>query len=129
MDGKVVSVESDQTAKQALDKMIQAKTWALIVERSGLPVGVVTEHDILRRCVAKGNNIDRVKVEEIMTSPLITVEPEMRAGEALEKILEKNLGRLYVVEGGKIIGRVTQTVLSANLLDVMISLANLKGSP
>jgi len=128
MDGKIVSIDSNATVKQALDKLIQAKVWSLIVERGGFPVGVVTEHDILRRCVTKGLNVDTVKVEEIMTSPLITVEPDTRAGEALEKMLEKNVGRLYVAEGGKIVGRVTQTALSANLLDVMISLANLKGS-
>ena len=128
MDGQVVSIESNQTVKQALGKLIQAKVWALIVERSGLPVGVVTEHDMLRRCVAKGYDVDKVKVEEIMTSPIITVEPDMRAGEALEKMLQKNVGRLYVVEGGKVIGRVTQTALSSNLLDVIMALSNLKAT-
>jgi len=128
MDDKVVSIDANQTVKQALDKLIQAKVWSLIVERDGFPVGVVTEHDILRRCVIKGQNIETVKVGEIMTSPLITVEPGTRAGDALEKMLEKNVGRLYVAEGGRIIGRVTQTALSSNLLDVMMTLANLKGS-
>lgn len=128
MDDKVVSIESNQTVKQALDKLIQTKVWALIVDRSGLPVGVLTEHDILRRCVAKGYDASNVKVEEIMTSPIITVEPDMRAGEALEKMLQKNVGRLYVVEGGKVIGRVTQTELSSNLLDVMMALSSLKAT-
>ena len=127
MDTKVVFIDSNQTVKQALDKLIQAKVWALIVERAGFPVGVVTEHDILRRCVVKGQNVDVIKVEDIMTTPIITVEPDTRAGEALEKMLEKNVGRLYVTEGGKIIGRITQTALSSNLLDVLISLALLKG--
>lgn len=128
MDDKVVSIDANQTVKEALDKLIQSKVWSLIVERGGFPVGVVTEHDILRRCVAKGQNANAMKVEEIMTSPLLTVEPDTRAGDALEKMLEKNVGRLYVAEGGKIVGRVTQTELSSNLLDVMMTLANLKGS-
>ena len=128
MDNKVVSIESKQTVKQALDKLIEAKIWALVIERSGLPVGVVAEHDILRRCVAKGYDINNMKVEEIMTSPIITVEPDMRAGEALEKMLQKDVGRLYVVEGGRVIGRVTQTELSSNLLDVIMALSKLKAS-
>ncbi len=127
--GPVVTIESDQTVKQALDKIIQAKIWSLLVERQGLPVGVVTEHDILRRCVAKGYNADKVKVEEIMSSPLVTIEPDRRAGEALEKMLQMNVGRLYVVEGGKVIGRVTQTGLSTNLLDVLVALTNLVATP
>lgn len=121
---QVVTIKSDQTVRQALDKIIQAKAWSLLVERQGLPVGVVTDHDILRRCVAKRYNADNVKAEEIMSSPLITIEPDRRAGEALEKMVEMNVGRLYVVEGGKVIGRVTRKGLSANLLDVMLALAH-----
>jgi CBS domain-containing protein len=124
---QVVTIEADQTVRQAFDKIIQTKTWSLLVERQGLSVGVVTDHDILRRCVAKGYNADSVKTEEIMSSPLITIEPDRRAGEAMEKMIEKNVGRLYVVEGGKVIGRVTQRGLSANLLDVMLTLSDLEG--
>ncbi len=126
MEHPVVTIESNQTVKQALDKLIQSKIWSLLVERQGLPVGVLTEHDILRRCVAKGYIVDKIPVEEVMSSPLITVPPEMRAGEALETMLQKNVGRLYVVEKGKVIGRVTMSALSSNLLDVMIALSNLK---
>jgi len=121
----VVTIEADRTVKQALDKLIQAKIWSLLVERQGLPVGVITEHDILRRCIAKGYDADKVNVEEIMSSPLITIEPDKRAGEALEMMLQKNAGRLYVVERGKVIGRVTQTGLSENLLEVIRALVNL----
>jgi CBS domain-containing protein len=78
--------------------------------------------------VSKGYNADKVAVEEIMSSPLITIEPDTRAGEALEKMLERNAGRLYVVEGGKVIGRVTQTALAENLLDVMMALSSLRAT-
>jgi CBS domain-containing protein len=124
---KVVTIESDQTIRQALDKILQSTAWSLLVERQGLPVGVVTDHDILRRCVAKGYDPDRVNVEAIMSSPVITIEPDRRAGEALEKMVEMNVGRLYVVEGGKVIGRVTQKGLSANLVDVMLALSHVTG--
>ena len=67
-----------------------------------------------------------MKVEEIMSSPIITIAPDRRAGEALQTMIEKNVRRLYVVEGGKIIGRVTQTGLSRKLLDVMIALASVR---
>jgi CBS domain-containing protein len=125
MDRNIVGIGSHESVSQAIEKMIQAGVWSLLVERQGLPVGVITDRDILRRCAAVGHYPDKVKVEEIMSSPIITIEPDARAGEALKTMIDKNVRRLYVVEGGRIIGRVTQTGLSRNLLDVMAALASL----
>ena len=124
MEQNVPVIGSHQPVSQAIEKMIQAGVWSLLVERQGLPVGVVTDRDILRRCAATGHFPDRVKAEEIMSSPIITIEPNARAGEALKIMIDKNVRRLYVVEGGKIVGRVTQTGLSRNLLDVISALAS-----
>ena len=119
----LVTIGAGQTVRQALDRMIQTHVWSLLAERQGVPVGVITDHDILQRCVAKGFDANRIKVEEIMSSLLITIESDKRAGVALEKMVEMNVGRLYVIETGKVIGRVTQRGLSANLLDVMLTLS------
>src|SRR5208337_4737804 len=122
----VVTVSSDYTVSQALEQMIKAEVWSLLIERQGLPVGVVTDRDILIRCVARGRSPDKVNVEEIMSSPLITIETNKSAGEALHTMIEKHVRRLYIVDQGKIIGRVTQTGLSRNLLDVMIALSSVR---
>ena len=124
MEQTVPSIGSHQSVSQAIEKMIQAKVWSLLVERQGLPVGVIADKDVLTRCAAVGHYPDRVKVEDIMSSPIMTIEPDARAGEALKMMIEKKARRLYVVEGGKIMGRVTQTGLSRNLLDVMVALAS-----
>ena len=125
MDKNVVTIESTGMTSQAIEKMIQAKVWSLVVERQGLPVGVVTDRDIIRRCAATGRYPDRVKVEEVMSSPILTITPEATAGEAMRMLVDKGVRRLYVVEEGKIIGRVTQTGLFRNMLDLMMSLASL----
>jgi len=125
----VVTIDANQSVKQALDKLIERRIWSMLVERQGLPVGVVTEHDILRRCVAKGYSVEKMNVDEIMSSPLITIEPDKRAGEALEMMFQKKVGRLFVVENGKVVGRVTQSGLASNLLDVMIALKELTAEP
>jgi CBS domain-containing protein len=122
----VVTIDSDETIAHAIDKMIQTEAWSLLVERRGLPVGVLTDRDILRRTSAIGRFPENVKVEEMMSSPIITVEPDVRGGEALKIMLEKNVRRLYVVEGGKIVGRITQTGLTKNLLDVMMALVSVR---
>jgi len=125
MDKNVVTIESTGMTSQAIEKMIQAKVWSLVVERQGLPVGVVTDRDILRRCAATGRYADRVKVEEVMSSPILTITPEATVGEAMRMLVDKGVRRLYIVEEGKIVGRVTQTGLFRNMLDLMMSLASL----
>jgi len=122
----VVTVSSDYTVSQALEQMVKTEVWSLLIQRQGLPVGVVTDRDILIRCVARGRSPDKVNVEEIMSSPLITIEMSKSAGEALHTMVEKHVRRLYIVDQGKIIGRVTQTGLSRNLLDVMIALSSVR---
>jgi CBS domain-containing protein len=123
---QVVAIDSTQTVSQAIEKMIQTGAWSLLVERQELPVGVITDRDILRRCVAVGRFPGKVKVEEIMSAPIITIEPEVRAGEALRIMIDKDVRRLYVVERGKVIGRVTHTGLSKSLLDVLIALNDVR---
>lgn len=125
MEPNVRAIGSHQPVTEAVQKMIEAGVWCLLVERQGLPVGVVTDRDILRRCAAMGHYPDKVKIEEIMSSPIITIEPDARAIEALKTMIDKKVRRLYVVEEGKIVGRVTQTGLSRNLLEVMSALASI----
>ncbi|MDJ0269611.1 MAG: CBS domain-containing protein [Aigarchaeota archaeon] len=123
MDQNVISVEADKSVSDAIKKMLQSGVWSLVVEKDGLPIGVVTERDTLRRCISKGLNPDKVKVEEIMSSPLITIGPDATLGEAMMRMVEKKIRRLYVVEHGKIIGRITQTGLFENMLNIMMALS------
>jgi CBS domain-containing protein len=120
--GKVVAIDSSQTVAEATDKMVKTDTFSLLVEKKGFPVGVVTDRDILRRCGATGHYPDKVLVEEIMSSPIITIESNIRVGEALKTMVDKKVRRLYVTEGGKIVGRVTHSEVSSTLVEVMIAM-------
>lgn len=126
MDKDVVIVDENTTAIQAVHKMIDSGVWSLLVERNHLPTGVLTERDIIRRAIAKGLYLDRTKVVEIMSSPITTIEPDASIGEAMELMTQKDVRRLFVVENGKIIGRVTQTGLFNNNLNVMLSLSSMR---
>jgi len=126
MDTNVVFADASISVMDAVKKMVDLNVWSLVVEKQGLPVGVVTERDILRRCVSKGLKMDSVKLEEIMTAPLITIEPNAHIGEVMEKMVEKGIRRVYVVEGGKVVGRITQTMLFEDSLNVMESLSSMR---
>lgn len=122
MDNDVKVVGSDSTVAEAIRLMIDENMWSLVVEKKGVPVGVVTERDLLRGCLSKRLPPEREPVEWIMTSPLITISPEMTIREAMSILVEKNIRRLFIVEKGKIIGCVTQTRLFESSLQVMLGL-------
>jgi predicted transcriptional regulator len=70
--------------------------------------------------------METMKVEEIMTSPLITISPDAHIGEVMEKMVEKGIRRVYLVENGKVTGRITQTMLFEDSLNVMESLSSMR---
>ena len=126
MDKNVFTVEANDPVSKALDTMLKNGVWSVVVTDKGLPVGVITERDILRRCIGKGRDPSTCTCREIMSSPLITIEPNRTLGEAWSLLTETGVRRVYVVEGGKIIGRVTQTGLFNKLLELVLALVSVK---
>jgi CBS domain-containing protein len=82
---------------------------------------MVTDRDILRRCAVLGRYPDEAKVEKIAGSSIITARPDATAGEAMRTMIES----LFVVEEGKVVGRVTQSGLFRYMLDVIVTIASL----
>lgn len=126
MDKDVIRIDESTTVIQAVQKMVDSGVWSLLIERNQLPTGVLTERDIIRRAVVKGLSLDKVKVAEIMSAPIITVDPNASIGEAMELMTLKSVRRLFVLENGKIMGRITQTELFNNNLNVMLSLSSMR---
>lgn len=79
---------------------------AVIVEGSK-PIGVVTERDIVKRVISKGKKPSEVKLESIMSSPVITIAYDSTILEASEVISGQNVRRLVVTKNEDIVGIVT----------------------
>jgi CBS domain-containing protein len=126
MDRNVVRVDESTTVADVVKKMLDSGVWSVLVERGQLPVGVITERDIIRRAVARGSSLDKAQVRDIMTSPLITISADASIGEAMELMTEKDIRRLFVLENDKIVGRITQTELFRSNLDVMLELSSMR---
>jgi CBS domain-containing protein len=126
MEGGVIMLDGDRPVMEALKKMLENNVWSVVVTVNGIPTGVVTERDILRKAVVKGFNLEKTPLKSIMSCPLITISPDASFGEAWKLMVEKDIRRIYVVEEGKIIGRVTRAGLFQKLLDAVLALASLK---
>jgi CBS domain-containing protein len=128
MDTKVFSLDASSTVDDAIKSMIKNGVWSLIVERRGLPEGVVTERDVIRRCLGKGMVPSKTSVGSIASSPLVTIDPNATLREAMDVMAAKDIRRLFVVDKGKIIGRVTQTEVFQSTLSVMEILSSLSNT-
>ena len=125
MDRKVHSIEDAATAEEAAKAMIEKQVWSLLVMKKGIPGGVVTERDIIKRCIAKGMSPSKTSVATIASSPVISIGPDASIREAMDLMAAKDIRRLFVVSQGKIVGRVTQTELFQSTLSVMEMLSDL----
>ncbi|HVL86658.1 MAG TPA: CBS domain-containing protein [Candidatus Thermoplasmatota archaeon] len=106
MTRAVVTVDPSDTIRQAAARMRERRVGCVVVAQAGLPGGVLTESDIVR-LVASGADLDRMRVAEAMSSPVVTVEPGASLDAAAELMRARNLKRLVVVLGSDIRGVLT----------------------
>ena len=126
MDSKVVIIDGSLSVQDAIQEMVSSDAWSIIVEKEGLPMGVVTDRDIFRRCLGKSFDPTKLKIQDIMTSPIISVGPGEKLGAIMDIMVQKNIRRVFVVESGKIVGKITQTKLFDDTIAVMESLSSLR---
>jgi signal-transduction protein with cAMP-binding, CBS, and nucleotidyltransferase domain len=81
----------------------------LVVVEDDKPVGIITERDLLKRCLAKSKELRNMKVTEIMSQPLISVGPTIEIEEAAKVMCQKQIKKLPIVEDGKLCGLITLT--------------------
>ena len=75
-----------------------------IVENGGKLIGVVTDRDIVIRCIASGHNPESDTVEHCMTQQTITISPEEDIDQAARKMEQQEIRRLAVTENGRLVG-------------------------
>jgi CBS domain-containing protein len=111
MVGKVVTVEPSVSVKKAAELMNLHEIGCLVVVNCEKPVGILTERDMLKRVVCESREPEKTRVIDIMSKPLVSASPNMRAGDAAKLMFERNIKKLPVVENGRLVGLVTLTDL------------------
>jgi len=116
MSSPVVTIEEDAPTNRVAELMEKHELGCVIVtSEKGKPLGIITERDLVERVLAKNVKPDAVKAKEIMTSPLITIEPSETISEAARRMNRLNIRRLGVVYKEQLIGLVS----SKDILSVM----------
>jgi len=121
MTGWVATADPERSLREAATIMVKANVGSVIVMSKGKPVGILTEGDI-SRALSEGANPDKITIKKVMTKRLITISPDKRAEEAARLMAEKQIKKLPVVDGGSLIGMLTQTDIVASSFDLVTSL-------
>ncbi len=108
---KVVTIKPSANAREAAELMNMHEIGCLVVVDQEKPVGILTERDMLKRIISKSKKSQTTKVGNLMSKPLITASPDMRAGDATKLMLERNIKKLPIIENGRLAGLVTLTDL------------------
>ena len=105
MNPSVIVVEPGSTAALASRLISRHNVGALPVCGSDRRLrGVVTDRDIVLRCVAAEEDPAQTPVRDIMTRGCVTVSPNDDCREATRLMSQRQVRRLPVVEGGKVVG-------------------------
>jgi CBS domain-containing protein len=88
--------------------MVEQNVGSVVVTRDYEPLGIITEKDIIERIVLANKNVNEAVAQEIMTTPLLTIDSNRTVEEALSIMHKNRLRRLVVVKGAKLVGIVTE---------------------
>jgi CBS domain-containing protein len=114
MTGAAVTDQPEDTLDEAASKMWKQQTGSLLVMDGEDLVGILTERDVLK-AVATGVNAKETRVSEVMTKDLITVGPQTSLREAAKVMADRWIRHLPVMDGGKLVGVVSQRDLAGVL--------------
>ena len=131
MSSPVVTIEENAPANRVAELMDKHGLGCIIViGKDAKPLGIITERDLVGRVLAKNVKPDEAKAKEVMTSPLITIEPDETISEAARRMSRLNIRRLGVVYKGQLIGLVSSKDILADtpeLLETIQEHAKIEG--
>ncbi len=95
------------TLAEAARIMRQDDIGDVLVEDNGRTIGIVTDRDIVVRCIAAGRNPNETPLREVCSTNLLALKPDDSVDEAVRLMRERAVRRIPVMENGKPVGIVS----------------------
>jgi CBS domain-containing protein len=109
MTENIVSVDAEETVIQAARLMSEKELSSVLVKRQGELTGIITDRDIITKVVSKGLDPTKVRIGEVMTSPLMTISEDASVEEAAKNMAEHNIRRLVVERDHQKVGIIAES--------------------
>lgn len=120
MRTKLVTAPPDESAADAIRRMLQAGIGSVIVIEDNAPVGMFTERDVLR-LAAEGTDFETIPVRRAMTGRPLTISTDDDILAASQMMAERKLRHLPVTEDGNLVGIVSMRDVLAYLAERLYS--------
>ena len=105
--GMVLSVNVNESVFDAINLMAQVNIGAVLVQNGDTISGIFTERDYLQRIALKSLSSRETRVGDVMTSPVISADPEDSIQQCMETMTTCRCRHLPVVDNGKLLGIVS----------------------
>ena len=108
MTDAVITIHPEESAAVAARTLTHYNIGALpVCGNDGKICGVLTDRDLVTRCLASGKAPENTKVREVMTAQVVSASPQMDTAVAAHLMGRQQVRRLPVVENGKLCGMVS----------------------
>jgi CBS domain-containing protein len=107
MTADVVSLSAEHTVRDAARTMRAANVGAIVVQKQGALFGIVTDRDIVVRCLARDGNCDTTPLGEVCSAEVATLRPDDEVDHAVALMRARKIRRVLVVKNGKAVGIVS----------------------
>jgi len=133
MTSPVVALSENETIYKVAQLMDKHDVGCVIVTgKDGKPSGILTERDLITRVLAQNKLPSRVKAGKVMTTPLLTIDPDETLAEAARRMSRLNVRRLGVMYKGNLEGVISSKDILAvtpELLEIIQERAKIEKEP
>jgi signal-transduction protein with cAMP-binding, CBS, and nucleotidyltransferase domain len=114
--------DTGKTAQDVAQMMVKKKVGSvIIIDKKGHPIGIVTERDIVKRVCLKDVAASRIRLEEIMSAPLISIMSYDSIDTASRIMGMNNIKRLAVLEeDNRMVGLLSVTDITRRLAKILL---------
>lgn len=116
-----VTVDINTGISDAAQKMVELNVGSLLVMERNNPVGILTERDMVKKIISNNTIPDSLKLKDVMTTPLITLDADEDIQKAIDLMLKMHIRRIPIVKDKKLVGLVTES----DLISVSVEMGNI----
>ncbi len=109
MSRPVLTISRDAFITEAVKLMLTHEVGSLVVTSNNEPVGIFTRRDLMNRVLAGKLSLDQSRIEDVMSSPIVSARPSDDLAKAMEAMRSNDVTRLVVHKNGELIGILTTT--------------------